>query len=252
MAIMAVIVPASTVVMASGTPSPAKIDESPRAAPAGLVSRADCDNDFVMLDGSTLIYVVVATVVTLAVVMFAVSHRRRARWELVLGQVARALKGRHTAGYRMQLAFIPGSVEASIDGRSLSLGQESVSVGSSSNKRSRQRMVIKIGTSQSKPEFLGAAKRQPHAAKVTDYSGSGEDGVLEVGGQRVQVVKMSNKLKKKLAASVAAANSLAELLAAGGVIEHGNVMLRSFRFELDADRLMARIRNMSAVAELFG
>jgi hypothetical protein len=211
----------------------------------------ESDEDDVVPDLPILTYVAVAAAGALLVLILVYTSRRRKRWGEVLDHVARTLKGRHTVSYRMQLAFIPGSVEAKIDGRSLSVGQESVSSGGSgSDSTTRQRMVVSIGTSQSKPEFLGAGELQPHAPSVADYSGSGGNGELVIGNYRVQAVKMSKKLRKRLAASDAAGDCLAELFATGGVIEHGNVVLRSFKFELDADRLMARIRNMSAVAEL--
>jgi hypothetical protein len=43
-----------------------------------------------------------------------------------------------------------------------------------------------------------------------------------------------------------------ELFAAGGCIEHGNVVLRTTTFEYDADRLVQRIRDMAAIAASIG
>jgi hypothetical protein len=205
-----------------------------------------------MLSNNLLVAVVVSVFVVLIVVVFVVAFMRQARWETALDGLARALKGRFTKGRWVQLAYFPGQVEAKVAGRDVTVEQETLRVGGSGNSREVKRLAISIGTSQSKPEFLGPASARGEVAEVNDYGGGGGGGAagLEIGGQRFEMVKMSKKLRKKLDGDPSCNDVLAQLFAAGGHVAYGNVVLKGSPFNVNAENLESRVRLMSAVADL--
>lgn len=179
------------------------------------------------------------------------ARRRWARWESVLDHVARALGGQYRKGYNKGFAIAPGSVEAKVDGRHVVLETETTTHGPSGDTREKKWMCVRISTSASKPEFFGAETSRRNHAEITDYSARGPAGAgIEVGGYTIDGNKLPKRLRKALSEDPNAVARVAEFFGAGGCFSGGNVILRTPDFEWDAERLVARIREMSAIAAM--
>ena len=106
---------------------------------------------------STIYVILAAALGVVFSVFYGLALRRRQRWEQALARLAQELPGTHSPGRRQGLAYAFGRLEASVDGRPVTLEKERRLVGghASSNSRSRELAALSTFTQSSKPQFLG-------------------------------------------------------------------------------------------------
>ncbi len=203
------------------------------------------------MDDLTVIYSILGVSIVGIAGLLVFLRRRWAKWEAVLNQVARELGGRYRKGVNTGFAASPGSVEAKVDGRDVTLETKSTSEGPSGEERETKWMLINISTTCGKPEFFGPATGKRARNEVVDYSRkTGDSATIEISGHRIAASNLPNTLRTALAEDAEARRRLADHFSAGGFLEHGNVVLRTRKFEWDPRRLVHRIREMSEIASM--
>lgn len=196
------------------------------------------------------IVLIVLIVAILSAVWF-MTFQKWKRWEAALEHIAKSFKGKYTKGFRNGFAFGPGYVDARIDGHRLSIKTESESQGSSGNTRQVQFMVIEVTRGGSKPEYLGPARAASKFAETVDYSESSKNNkTVSVSGATLECKGLDSKLRGRLGKDQSLADAIGRLVAAGGYIERGNLVVRSRRFLPDPQALEKRVREVGEVATL--